>query len=92
MEDWKLPALKSHLQFSLGRVDGCRWVLERIDILNDDDNIEEKTDIQDKIKDWLDTANECERLIQKALDKREAIKQQRLDAQAALHETFRDKS
>lgn len=90
MQDWKMAQLKAHQQFTLGRIDGMRWVLDRTDCLKEEDNEGEKIDIQDRIRDCEATDRELSRLIQNIMDARESEKQGRLDEQAKTHKRFTD--
>lgn len=91
MEDWKLGQLKAHQQFTLGRLDAFRWCVDRLDSLHEEEADEDLTILKEKIRDLEATSREVDGYIGKIFAARDAVKQKRLDEQAAVHERFKEK-
>lgn len=88
MDGWSIAQLRAHQQFTMGRIDGLRWVLERVDLLGTEDCIPERDQIRDRIREHEATQRDVEARIDNILAKRESEKQQRIKAREETHKTF----
>lgn len=87
MQDWKLPQLRSHKEFTLGRIDGLRWALAQPGLSE-----EQTLLLKGRLKTCEDTERQLDAAIEVIIQKREADKAKEKTRRAELHERLSGRS